>query len=438
MRISVFGIGYVGTVSSGCLASLGHQVVGVDVSPEKVGLLNRGLSPIVEAEISELIAQGVAQGRLRASQDANEAVAATELSLVCVGTPTTADGGVSLRAVDAVIGELGAAIAAKAEPHTVVMRSTVPPGTADERVIPALESASGRRLGDRLFYYSNPEFLREGSAVRDFRAPPFTLVGAPPGDDAAPLRDLYASITAPLHIAPYRIAESVKYVSNAYHAVKLAFANEAGAVLAAHGVDAPEVFRLFCEDRILNISPAYLRPGFAFGGSCLPKDMRGFLALADGKSVAVPLLSHVLPSNAAIVDRAFELIARHGRQRVSLFGLAFKSGTDDLRESPLVVLAERLIGKGYDLRIFDRSVNVAALLGSNRSYIDREIPHFERLMVDSPAAALADSRLAVIGHIGPEDRPALLAALDGQAVVDLAGVAELRARTDIAYQGICW
>jgi GDP-mannose 6-dehydrogenase len=220
--------------------------------------------------------------------------------------------------------------------------------------------------------------------------------------------------------------------------VKLAFANEAGGVLAAYGVDAPAAFRLFCEDRILNISSAYLRPGFAFGGSCLPKDIRGFVSLGDRKSIPMPLLSHVLTSNNAVVDRAFDLIARHGRQRVSLFGLAFKQGTDDLRESPLVQLAEKLIGKGYELRIFDRSVKIASLLGSNRSYVEREIPHLERLMVDSPEAALEGSRLAVIGHIGAADRPTLHAALNGQAVVDLAGIGELSDRTDITYRGICW
>jgi len=438
MRVSVFGIGYVGAVSSACLAAAGHTVIGVDVAPAKVEMIGQGRSPIVEAMIDELIADGVARGRLTATLNGADAVAATDLSLICVGTPGAVDGSAALHAVDAVIAEIGAAIRAKRGPHTVAMRSTLPPGTAEERIVPALERASRRSTGESLRYYSNPEFLREGSAVQDFRKPPFTLIGAPADDDAAALRELYASIAAPLHVVPYRVAESVKYLSNAYHAVKLAFANEAGAVLAANGVDAPEVFQLFCEDRILNISPAYLRPGFAFGGSCLPKDVRGFLAMGQRKSVAMPLLSHVLPSNATIVDRAFELIARHGRQRIGLFGLAFKQGTDDLRESPLVLLAERLIGKGYELSIFDRSVKVAALLGSNRSYIDREIPHLERLMADAPAAALAGAGVAVIGHIGAADCPALLAALSGHAVVDLAGIPELRARTDIDYQGICW
>ena len=438
MRISVFGIGYVGAVSGGCLASLGHDVLGVDVAPEKVAMLGAGRSPIVEAEIAELIADAVAQGRLRATTDTAQAVAETDLSMIAVGTPSAPDGSTSMLAIEAVVRDIGAAVGRKAGPHGVVMRSTVPPGTAEERVIPLLEQASGRKLGQTLRYYSNPEFLREGTAVRDFHAPPFTLVGVPDGDDAAVLRDLYGPIDAPVHVVPCRIAESVKFLSNAYHALKLAFANEAGAILSEYGVDAPAAFKLFCEDRTLNISAAYLRPGFAFGGSCLPKDVRSFLSLARQKSVAAPMLGQILPSNTSIVERAYEAVARHGRQPVSLIGLAFKQGTDDLRESPFVTLAERLIGKGFDLRIFDRFVNVAALLGANRTYIDREIPHLERLMVDSPEAALEHGRIVIMGHAGAEDRAALLAGLDGHVVVDLANVPALRTATGGIYQGICW
>jgi len=438
MRISIFGIGYVGVVSSACLAAGGHDVVGVDISPDKVALLNAGQSPIVEADVDQLIKDGVESGRLKATLDAAEAVATTDLSFIAVGTPSAADGSITTAAVAQVARDIGRAMAGKNTPHIVVMRSTVPPGTAEELVIPALEQAAGRRLGDGFAYYSNPEFLREGSAVRDFHAPPFTLIGAATGDDAASVREVYRGTAGPVHVTSYRVAESVKYLANVYHAVKLAFANEAGAVLAAHGVDAPEAFRLFCEDRILNISAAYLRPGYAFGGSCLPKDVRGFTALADRKAVPTPFLKQLLPSNQMIIERAYEAIARHGRQRVALFGIAFKQGTDDLRESPFVLLAERLIGKGYDLRIFDRSVNVARLVGSNRSFIEREIPHLERLMVADPAAALDGSRIAVVGHIGREDQPAFLDALDGQTVLDLAGIATLRSHPGIAYRGLCW
>jgi GDP-mannose 6-dehydrogenase len=438
MRISVFGIGYVGIVSCGCLAELGHEVVGVDVSPDKLAMLAAGRSPIVEEAIDTLIAGAVQQGRLTATDDVAAAVAGTEVSFISVGTPSAADGSVALGAVDGVITAIGNAVRDKPGPHTVVMRSTVPPGTAEDRVIPLLEQASGRRLGQGLFYYSNPEFLREGSSVRDFRAPPFTLIGAPPGDDATVLREIYAAIDAPVHVASIRVAESVKHISNVFHAVKLAFANEAGAILAANGVDAREAFRLLCEDRVLNISPAYLRPGFAFGGSCLPKDIRSFLALADRHSLAAPLLKQLLPANQAIIDRTFDAVAQHGRQPVALFGLSFKQGTDDLRESPFVLLAEKLLGKGYELRIYDRFVQVARLMGSNRAYIDREIPHLERLMVISPAAALAGTKVAIIGHVAPEDRPALLDALSGHVVLDLAGLPELRRHAGITYEGLCW
>ena len=438
MLISVFGIGYVGVVSCGCLAELGHEVIGVDISPEKIAMLASGRSPIVEEAIDTLIADAVQQGRLRATDDVAAAVAGTTVSFISVGTPSASDGSVALGAVDGVVRAIGSAIRDKTGPHAVVMRSTVPPGTADDRVIPMLEAASGRRLGDGLFYYSNPEFLREGSSVRDFRAPPFTLIGAPPGDDATILREIYAAIDAPVHVAPIRVAESVKHISNVFHAVKLTFANEAGAILASQGVDAREALRLLCEDRVLNISSAYLRPGFAFGGSCLPKDVRSFLALADQKNLAAPMLKNLLPANNAIIDRTFDAIARHGRQPVALFGLAFKQGTDDLRESPFVLLAEKLLGKGYDLRIYDRFVQVARLMGANRAYIDREIPHLERLMVISPAAAVAGTRVVVVGHVAPEDRPALLAALRDHVVLDLAGMADLRGHPDIAYEGLCW
>ena len=438
MRISVFGIGYVGTVSCGCLAELGHDIVGVDISPEKVAMLAAGRSPIVEEAIDTLIAGAVKQGRLTATDDVAAAVSGTEVSFISVGTPSAADGSVALGAVENVIKAIGAAIRAKPGAHAVIMRSTVPPGTAEDRIIPLLELASGRRLGDGLSYYSNPEFLREGSSVRDFRAPPFTLIGTPPGDDAAVLREIYAAIDAPVYVAPIRLAESVKHISNVFHAVKLTFANEAGAILAAHGVDAREALRLLCEDRVLNISPAYLRPGFAFGGSCLPKDVRSFLALADQRGVAAPMLKHLMPANQAIIDRTFEAVVRHGRQAVALFGLAFKQGTDDLRESPFVLLAEKLLGKGYDLRIYDRFVRVATLMGSNRAYIDREIPHLERLMVASPDAALSGARIAVIGHVAAEDRAELLASLTDHVVIDLVGLADLRTHSGITYEGLCW
>src|ERR1700722_3693111 len=438
MLISLFGIGYVGIVSCGCLAELGHEVIGVDVAAEKIAMLTAGRSPIVEEMIDTLIADAVRRGRLTATDNVVDGVTRTEVSFISVGTPSAANGSVALGAVDAVVGQIGRAIRDKKGPHTVVMRSTVPPGTAEDRVIPLLERESGRVLGGQLHYYSNPEFLREGSSVRDFRSPPFTLIGAPPDDNADILRELYGPIDAAVHVAPYRVAESVKHLSNVYHAVKLAFANEAGQILASYGVDARDAFRLLCEDKVLNVSSAYLRPGFAFGGSCLPKDVRSFLSLADARGLSAPFLKQLLPANQAIIDRAYEAITRHGRLPISLFVLAFKQGTDDLRESPFVLLAERLLGRGYDLRIYDRFVQVARLMGANRTYIDKEIPHLERLMVISPEAALSSSRIAVIGHVAPEDRPALLAGLGGHIVTDLAGMETLRALPGITYEGLCW
>ncbi len=401
-------------------------------------MLAGGRSPIVEEEIDTLIASAVNQGKLTATVDSEDAVMRSDVSFISVGTPSAPDGSVALGAIDAVVAAIGRAAGKKQEPHTVVMRSTVPPGTAETRVIPLLEREAGRHLGDRLNYYSNPEFLREGSSVRDFRSPPFTLIGAAEGDSAEIPRAVYAQIPAAVHVTTYRVAESVKHISNVYHAVKLAFANEAGAILASYGVDAREAFRLLCEDKVLNVSSAYLRPGFAFGGSCLPKDVRSFLALADEKNLAAPFLKQLLPGNQAIIDRAFEAITRHGRVPISLMGLAFKQGTDDLRESPFVQLAERLLGRGYELRIYDRSVQVARLMGANRAYIDKEIPHLERLMVAAPEAALAASRVVVIGHVAPEDRPSVLANLAGKIVIDLAGMDALRTLPDITYEGLCW
>ena len=398
--------------------------------------LRAGRSPVVDAELAGILADAVAAGRLTATSDAAEAVADTDISFISVGTPGTPQGSLSLQAVDQVASEIGRALRRKTTVHSVVMRSTVPPGTAEDRAIPILERESGRRLGEGWHYYSNPEFLREGSSVQDFIVPPFTLIGTAPGDDAAVLRELYGKIAAPIHAVPYRIAESVKYLCNLYHAVKIAFANEAGAVLAAHGVDAREAFRLFYEDRLLNISTAYLSPGFAFGGSCLPKDLRSFLALAEAAELPTPFLAQLLPSNDAIIERAVAAVVARGRQRVGLFGLAFKPGTDDLRESPFVTLAERLLARGFELNIFDRSVEMARLTGGNRAYIDQEIPHLEGLMVGTPAEALAGSDIAIIGHVGSADRLALIDGLTDQFVLDLAGLPELQRRPGISYQGL--
>jgi GDP-mannose 6-dehydrogenase len=438
MRISIFGLGYVGAVSSACLADLGHEVVGVDVNPQKVDLINAGQSPIVEEGISDLIGRVVAAGRLRATTDEVAAVAATDVSFISVGTPSAANGLPSLSALDAVVAAIGDAIRVKRAGHVVVVRSTVLPGTTDGRVAPLLIERSGRRLGDGLDLCFNPEFLREGSSIRDFYRPPFSLVGCAGAPGHAVLEEIYRGVDAPMLQTSVPVAESVKYLCNIWHATKVSFANEAGALLKSVGVDSREVMEIFCQDRSLNLSRAYLRPGYAFGGSCLPKDLRAFLALARQQDVDLPFLSKVLPSNERHIERACQMVMRHRRGRVALFGLAFKPGTDDLRESPLVALAERLIGKGFDLSIFDRHAEAARLMGANRDFIDREIPHFERLMAPDPASALADAEIIVVGHASAQDRAAIAAGYRGQPLIDLQGSPDLRDLAGPNYEGICW
>ena len=438
MRVSIFGMGYVGTVSGACLADMGHDVIGVDVSAHKVAMLNRGQSPVVEELIDELVGRAAKAGRLRATEDVVDAVRGSEVSFISAGTPAGANGSPSLNAVDAVATAIGDALRRKDAEHTVVVRSTVPPGTTEERIARILQERSGRAIGQGLHVCFNPEFLREGSSVKDFHNPPQTIVGSltPGGYDV--VAQLYAGVQAPLVRTTCRIAETVKYLCNAYHALKITFANEAGALLKQLGMDGREAMAIFCQDRQLNISPAYLRPGFAFGGSCLPKDLQALLSFARAKDIELPLLANVLPSNTLHIGRAFDLIASRGRRRVALFGLAFKPGTDDLRASPLVALAERLIGKGFDLVIHDPFVETSRLTGKNREFIEAEIPHFERLMAATPVAALEFAEIIVIGHAGKDALAAIAERSRGRAIIDLQGVPSLAALEDVDYEGICW
>ena len=438
MRVSIFGLGYVGAVTGACLSELGHEVVGVDNQAGKLELINAGKSPVVEAGVAERIKAGLEAGRLRATADAEEAVAATDLSLIAVGTPSAPTGAPLLEALDRVIADIGEAISRKDGPHTVVVRSTVLPGTTEARLVPAMVEHSGRSLGQGLEVCYNPEFLREGSAVKDFYEPPFTVAGSAGDRGQEVLEELYRDVPAPFIGTTCTIAESVKYLSNAYHALKVVFANEAGALLKSLGIDSREALDIFCRDRDLNISAAYLRPGFAFGGSCLPKELRGLQSLARSQHVDLPMLSQVLPSNQRHIDGAFELIARHGRQKIALFGLSFKPGTDDLRESPLVQLAEKLIGKGYELTILDRNVDLARLVGANRDYIEREIPHLERLLASDPLEALRDCKVVVIGHVGEREIEAIAAQHQGRVIIDLQGVKAIEELPGIDYDGICW
>jgi GDP-mannose 6-dehydrogenase len=419
MRVSVFGLGYVGCVSGACLAREGHSVVGVDVSADKVALINAGRSPVVEPGLDELIGRLVREGRLRATADAEEAVAATDLALVCVGTPSRANGSLDVAALERVSQEIGHAVAHRSDPFTVVIRSTVLPGTVEAVVLPGLLAGGALRFASTLRVALNPEFMREGTAIRDFSHPPLTLVGCDEPATASVLRELYAGVDAPFVQTSTRTAEMVKYVANAFHALKVCFANEIGDISAALGVDGQEVMRIFALDRKLSLSEAYLRPGFAFGGSCLPKDVRALLYRARTADLLPPMLSTILPSNEAQIRRGVEAVLATRRRRVGLAGLSFKEGTDDLRESPMVALAEALIGKGCDLRILDRNVALSRLVGANRRYIEEQIPHVAALMCEDAAALLAHAETLVIGNTGRDAAEVLAGAGPHHAIVDL-------------------
>src|SRR5919112_1137301 len=437
MKLSVFGLGYVGCVSAACFAREGHEVLGVDVSAVKVEIINSGRSPIVEAGIGELIEEMVSSGRLKATTSSAEAVAASDVSLVCVGTPSRDNGSLDLAYVKRVCQEIGAALEAKRERHTVVIRSTMLPGTIEGTVVPALEVYSGKKAGRDFGVCINPEFLREGTSLKDFYAPPFTLVGADDEDAAAALRLLYKNIDAPLYVTSVKSAEMVKYACNCFHALKVSFANEVGNVCKGLGIDSHEVMDVFCRDTKLNLSPYYLKPGFAFGGSCLPKDLRALQYKAKELDVEVPVLRATLQSNRLQVERAVEMILRTGRKRVGVLGFSFKAGTDDLRQLPMVALIETLIGKGIQISIYDRDVSLAKLFGANKEYIEREIPHISQLMRASIKEVVENADVLIIGNKAEELREIEGRLRKGQTVIDLVRIFGERT-SDENYQGICW
>lgn len=438
MNVSIFGLGYVGSVSAGCFASLGHTVIGVDVAEAKVASINEGRSPVIEAGLDELMAASVRTGHLRATTSVAEAVQATELSMVCVGTPSSENGNLSLTYVERVCQEIGEALATKNAPHVVVLRSTILPGTTQERLIPILERASGKKAGVDFSVVFNPEFLRESTAVKDFHHPPFTVIGQLDARGAEVAAGLYETIEAPLKIVPLRVAEMVKYSSNAFHALKVAFANEIGNICKESDIDSHQVMELFCLDTKLNLSPYYLKPGFAFGGSCLPKDLRALLYHAHRHDLSVPVLESVLPSNELQIRRGLELVKRTGKKKVGLLGLSFKAGTDDLRESPLVELIERLLGKGYEVRIYDKNVSLARLHGANRAYIEKEIPHLAQLMRGSLAEVIGESEVILIGNGASEFKEALHTTRSEQTIIDLVRLVNGSGQPAAQYEGICW
>jgi GDP-mannose 6-dehydrogenase len=404
VKVAVFGLGYVGSVSAAALARDGHAVVGVDPAAPKIEALQAGRAPVLEPGLDALVARLVEAGRLRATDDPADALTDAELSLICVGTPSRPDGSLDLRFVRQVAEQIGSKLSRAAPGHVVVVRSTVLPGSTREHVIPAIERASGRRAGEGWDVAVNPEFLREGSSLEDYDRPSRILVGERAEGAGARVMRLYEGIASERFVVPLEVAEAVKYTDNAFHALKIAFANEAARVWAARGADPQQVLEIFAADKKLNASPAYLRPGFAFGGSCLPKDLRALTSAAREAAVRVPLLDAVLPSNEVEVLRALEAVVATGRRKVALLGLAFKSGTDDLRESPLLEIAERLLGKGFELAIHDPAVNLARLHGSNRAFLEEHLPHISRLLRDDLEAAVAAADVVVIGHGDPRFR----------------------------------
>jgi GDP-mannose 6-dehydrogenase len=437
-RISIFGLGYVGAVSLACLARDGHRVVGVDIDPVKLNLIRSRKSPILEEGIQELMRDVVESGRVSVSDDTAWAIQQTDVSFICVGTPSAPNGSQDLTAITRLAEKIGAALKNKRAFHTIVVRSTVQPGTLEEKIEPILERESGKRSGVDFGLAFQPEFLREGSSIRDYDHPPYTIVGANCEAAINAVRGIFQHLEARFLVTTIRVAETLKMSCNAFHALKITFANEIGRVSESMGIDSHEVMRLVCADTRLNISPAYMKPGFAFGGSCLPKDLRALTQIAKQNDIEIPMLSSLLVSNRVHIDHAVEKILKLGRPRVGMLGLSFKTGTDDLRESPLVMVAKRLIGEGCELRIFDPEVQLSRLMGANRSYIESHIPHVASLLCDSMDCLVGSSDVILVGIQQEVLSNALQAKVrEDQTVIDLVNLPNrdlLRCR----YEGACW
>jgi GDP-mannose 6-dehydrogenase len=438
VKISVFGLGYVGCVSAACLASDGHTVVGVDINALKVDLVEQGLSPVVEPGLSELVAEGVGEGRLRVARTGADAVHETDVTMITVGTPSNRNSSIHLGHLENTCREIGAALRTKDDYHHVIVRSTVLPGTTRDVVVPLLEETSGKRASRGFGVYMNPEFMREGTAIDDYYRPSFIVFGGEAGGDAGIAERIYDAVEAPLIHTTLETAEMIKYVCNAFHALKVAFGNEIGSLAKAYGVDGQEVMEIFCRDNRLNISPAYLKPGFAFGGSCLPKDLRALVYGAKQNDVDAALLSSVLESNRQHIEKGVQLVEATGRRRVGVLGISFKPGTDDVRESPIVALVETLIGRGYEVSIHDRTVDPEQLVGANKAFLERELPHIAALMRPSVGDVLESSDVVVIANGDSAFRDVARQVSNGQIVIDLVGTARPNREIDGSYEGICW
>jgi len=438
MKISIFGLGYVGAVSLACLARDNHQVTGVDIDPAKLELIRSGKTPVVEEGMVELMERVVASGRVRVASDVRTAVLDTDLSFICVGTPSSPNGSQDQGALLRIAAELGAALRDKRQPHLIVFRSTVVPGTVEDVLTPIMEKESGKRAGRDFHVCFQPEFLREGTSIRDYDRPPFTVVGSSSAEATATLKSLFGHLPCEFHSTSIRTAEMMKYCCNNFHALKITFANETARLCEALGVDPFQVMDLVCRDKQLNISPAYLRPGFAFGGSCLPKDLRATAYLAKKHDVELPMLGSIMASNRVHVEAAIAKVLATGMRRVGMVGLSFKSGTDDLRESPLVTLAEHFIGKGLKLSVFDPEVHLSRLLGANRRFIEQHIPHIDSLISADLDSVLEESEVIVIGLKSPQ----VIEALDRSCRADhvVLDLVNLPNRSDVRgrYIGMCW
>lgn len=438
MNVAIFGLGYVGSVTAACLAKDGHNVIGVDTNSGKVDMINSGRSPVLEPGLNDIIAEEVAGGRLTATTDAYEAVTRSEVSLVCVGTPSRANGSLELSYVDNVVRQIGNALTQRADYHTVVVRSTVLPGTVLDRVVPIIEHAANKQAGKEFGVAMNPEFLREGSALKDYNQPSMIVIGQLNSRSGDAVAKLYENIDGPTIRTDLATAEMVKYASNAFHGMKVAFANEIGRISKAHGVDGQVLMEIFREDKRLNVSGAYLTPGNAFGGSCLPKDTRALVYRARERDVTVPLLESLMPSNTVHLDTTIRLVESSGSKRIGVLGLSFKPGTDDVRESPAVVLVETLLGRGYSVQIFDEQLELHRLIGANKSYLESELPHIAQLLRSDLDGIIKESEVLVVTQASPTFRDLAGSLVPEKLLIDLVGVAKPGEQQRGRYEGICW